>query len=174
MVKKLLLMGILVGALLADQRHFVWTYEAFTLPRGDAELELYQTYPGSLQDATLAMTLQQELEIGMTDRFDVGLYQVLRQEGAGHLRLQAYKLRLRHRVLEPGRFLLDPVAYLELKQPLGEAEQEVEFKLILGREMSGWRIALNSGVERKFQTDSGKWKFKQLLAAGRQLGPRRG
>ena len=62
---------------MADQRHFVWTYENKTVKGGEAELEHYYTtsYPNisDLSDGTKAGH-QLELEIGMNERFNCAFY----------------------------------------------------------------------------------------------------
>ena len=72
-----LLVFILALQLHADGRRYVWTYEYQTMPRGEAEIESYSEF-AHVSDSSgrqTFTTLQYEYEIGMNNRFDMGIYQ---------------------------------------------------------------------------------------------------
>ena len=83
-----LALAVFAAITAADQRSYVWTYEYQTLKRGVTELEYYLTFDAparsSAGDST-GSAHQVELEVGMNDRFDFGLYQDFSQEPAGAL-----------------------------------------------------------------------------------------
>ncbi len=127
---------MLITQLQADGRRYVWTYEYLTLHRGEAELETYtefshvDTDSGRLANATL----QYEYEIGMNDRFDVGIYQKFKQTHTSFMSYDGFKLRARYRLGEKDRWFMDPLLYLEYKDNAAFDHSVLETKLILARD----------------------------------------
>ena len=79
----MLLILFLSSLCLADQRHFVWTYEYKTVSRGEVEFEHYYTtsYPSSSDlSEDIKIGHQLELEIGMNDRYDFAIYHQFEQK----------------------------------------------------------------------------------------------
>jgi len=72
-----IILGILT-IVWADDRRYVWTYEYLTMKPGKVEFEHYLTFQGGdrfhMQKA-VDIKHNLELEIGMNERFDVGIYQ---------------------------------------------------------------------------------------------------
>ena len=63
----------LITFCIADQRHFVWTYEYKTVKGGEAEFEHYYTtsYPNASDLSVSTKTGHQlEMEIGMNEKID--------------------------------------------------------------------------------------------------------
>ena len=82
---KYILLTLLISTAIADQRNFVWTYEKIMLEPGESELEIYFTneYPNSdISDNTgiNTLTLEAEVEIGMSENLEVGFYNVFKEE----------------------------------------------------------------------------------------------
>jgi len=134
----------------AGRRNYVWTYEYQTTGRGETELETFLTLSApdidSLENNTF-VEHQIELEIGMNDRFDVGIYQLFEQAPGQSLTYSGFKLEGRYRIGEKGRHIVDPLLYLEYKGKPDFSEHEVEFKLILARDFGPGNISLNPIVE---------------------------
>src|SRR3989338_6269846 len=65
----------------ADRRSYVWTYEYQTMPKGMAEIEYYLTaaVPDTAESNVNTWEHQIELEYGITDHWDVSMYQMLKQ-----------------------------------------------------------------------------------------------
>ncbi|MBM4119034.1 hypothetical protein FJ251_15125 [bacterium] len=163
----ILLLPLLAAPARADQRHFAWTYEAQTLAAGEAEIESYTTLSSAeLGEATgrTATNLQLELEVGMTDRFDFGLYQVFDQEPDQGLVYAGYKLRFRYRLGEPERRPFAAVAYLEYKGLPDYSRHAFEVKGIAARDFGSFRLALNPALE--FEQEGSEWKMEPEYAAG--------
>ena len=97
MNKIILALLILTAICMADQRHFVWTYEYKTVNQGEVEFEHYYTtsYPNvsELSDG-IKIGHQIELEIGMNKRFDFAVYHQFEQHES--LIYKGYKLRGRY------------------------------------------------------------------------------
>jgi hypothetical protein len=129
----------------ADRRAFTHTYEYPTLAKGELELEFWNTQAGDTgagQASTL--DLQIEIEYGITNRWEISLYQTLGQaaDGSG-LGYGKTKLENRYRLAERGAWPVDVTLYLELAKPFGSEEVEVEPKLILARDFGRVTVALN-------------------------------
>ena len=66
----------------ADRRGYVWTYEYLTMPKGQAEMEYYLTHkiPDLHKyDEKNTWEHQFELEYGLTDHWDISMYQRFQQ-----------------------------------------------------------------------------------------------
>jgi len=139
---------------------FTYIYE--TLPAGDAEVELYtdltplRLYNAEANPAKyLVPQFQTEIEYGLTDHLELGLYLVLvptdfssfdpppsTMEGTG------VKQRLRYRFAEAGQWPIDLAIYGEVVENAHEIE--LEGKIILQRRLGPLRIAANAWGEREF------------------------
>ncbi len=160
---KMLAMGVIAlvavltaSNLAADQRSYVWTYEYLTVPRRQAELETYFTLSSLDQGRFTGNTGVEhriEFEVGMTDRFDFAVYQIFEQAPEQDLRYKGFQLRARYRFGEKGKYLLDPLIYVEYKGVGDLSEHALETKLILAKDLGRFNLALNPIVEFEFGPD---------------------
>lgn len=135
----------------ADRRSFTHTYEYATAPAGTTDVELYSTQSRSTFDdgAAQGYQLQVEVEHGITDRFDVGLYHVFEQTSAADpalaeaLHFHKVKARGRYRFAERGELPVDVLAYFELAKDFGASVYEIEGKAILARDFGPLLVAGN-------------------------------
>ena len=145
---KMLFMFFFIAFCIADQRHFVWTYEYKIVNRGEVEFEHYYTtsYPNS-SDLSDSMSVghQLELEIGMNKRFDFAVYHQFEQND--RLNYKGYKLRGRYRVGEQNQYLLDPLLYIEYHGKPDFSKHDIESKLILAKETNRFIVAFNPVLE---------------------------
>ena len=151
----------LMSEVTADPRLFVWTYEYQTMDRGKAEIEQYTTFSTldlKNRETSTASDLQIELEVGMTNRFDIGLYQSFSQVPSGNLNYSGFKIRARYRLGSKGQYLFDPLLYLEYKGTPGHSKSELEGKIILAREMDNFLFAVNPILEVEFENESLEWQ----------------
>ncbi|MBX3155696.1 MAG: hypothetical protein KF773_06840 [Deltaproteobacteria bacterium] len=158
--------AILVSPMVAraNPRTLPFTYTTDTLASGSAELEQFVdlvplraiSASSTREETYLAFALQTELEIGLTDRLELGLYITVvpdpgvalagaaRFPGAGN----GLKQRLRYRLHDKPDTLPivgNAAGYLELSENLFEIE--AEGKLILERRMDPVRVAANLTAE---------------------------
>ena len=155
------------GTARADRRHFVWTYDAQTLERGESEIETYTTFSAADRSHTrnaTSTTLQFELETGMTPQMDFSVYQVFAQDAGEPMRYEGYKLRMRHRLTAPDRRPFAAVAYAEYEGRPDFSTSAVETKLILGRGIGDFRLAVNGILE--LVPEAGEWEVEPAYAAG--------
>ena len=150
----MLFMLFLIAFCIADQRHFVWTYEYKTVSKGEVEFEHYYTtsYPNSsnLREGT-KVGHQLELEIGMNERFDFAIYHQFEQHET--LTYKGFKLRGRYRIGEQNQYLLDPLLYLEYHGKPDFSEHGFETKLILAKETSKIIASFNPVLEIEIEDD---------------------
>ena len=165
MKKIILTILFIISFSLADQRHFVWTYEYKTVSRGEAEFEHYYTtsYPNASDLAVSTKTGHQlELEIGMNQRFDFAVYHQFEQQES--FTYKGYKLRLRYRIGEKNQYFLDPLLYLEYHGKPDFSEHGIESKLILAKETEKMIASFNPVLE--IEIEDGENEIETEYAAG--------
>jgi len=164
---------LLIANLQADGRRYVWNYEYQTLHRGEAELESYTEFSHLDTDSGRQATtiLQYEYEIGMNDRFDVGIYQKSKQAHDSPIVYDGFKLRMRFRLGEKGRWPLDPLIYLEYKDNAAFDHSVLETKLILARDFEKLNISLNPVLEFEFDHDETEVEFEYTAGLSYRVHP---
>ncbi|HXJ20026.1 MAG TPA: hypothetical protein VMT03_07310 [Polyangia bacterium] len=146
----------------ATPRPLPFTYIQETLPQGDAEVELYSDLvPQHVPDAInspgwhIATQFQAEIEYGITDRLELGLYLTLAPVDLAFptapplTESNGVKQRLRWSLAPAGQWPVDVALYGEL----AESQREIEFegKVILQRRVGPFRIAANAWGEREYE-----------------------
>src|SRR5215468_863925 len=159
MLKTLLAAALTAAALLpastahADRRAYGVTYEAVTAPRGELDVETWTTFApqGEVDGGPSSRGLREmvELEYGITDRWDVALYNMLDiTSGDTESGYAGLKIETRYRPTDRGEWLVDPVFYFEFQQLFrGDANQKYEAKLILAKDFGKVNVAANLAVE---------------------------
>lgn len=159
----LFLVALCCSPSMADRRQFVWTYQYHTMPAGGSELEHYFGYKLSDKDAPEKGSFSQqiEIELGLTNRWDISIYQMFSQENGSDFEYDGLKLRTRYRLFEAGQYFVDPLLYFEVKRPADHAAKTVaEGKLILARDFDRYFSAFNLVVERELGTGyETEWKY---------------
>lgn len=144
------------AAVMADRRSYVWTYEYQTMPKGTAEVEYYLTHKISdwdNYDEKNTWDHYVELEYGLTDHWDVAIYQTWNQtntEDDDSFDYTGSKIRTRYRIGEKDQLPLDVLLYAEYI--LGDGPKEYdkfEGKLILAKDLGRWNLAYNQIYEKK-------------------------
>lgn len=137
----------------ADRRYYGETYNAATAPKGSLDLELWSTLhqpPSEAKGAPHVWRHQVELETGITNRWDVAVYNIARQIQGRDVEYEAVKLETRYRLSDPGRWFVDPVLYLELKKTFRDDRPfSVEEKVILGKDVGRLNLSLNLAAEQE-------------------------
>jgi len=164
---------LVISQLSADGRRYVWTYEYLTMPKGEAEIETYTDFQHVDTDSgrLSSTTLQYEYEIGMNDRYDVGIYQKFTQSPGSPLTYDGFKVRMRYRLGEKGKWPLDPLIYLEYKDTPAFDHSTLETKIILARDMGSFNVALNPVLELELYGDETEIEFEYTAAFGYRLHP---
>lgn len=162
----------------AGERFFAWSYGANTSPAGAVELEPTITVKTHDENGTTvhAWKHEVELEFGITDAIEGGIYLVGAQTDDGPFSIDGYKGRVRARAWPMGSRAVDLAGYLEYIGSSTFAEHGVEAKVILAHEGRKVRAALNltgelefedGEVERVFEPTAGAvWRFNRAFALG--------
>lgn len=145
----------------ANPRALPFTYATDTLAKGAVEIEQYvdlallravsSTSTGV--ESYLPSAFQTEIEIGLADRLELGLYMTFVPDPGEQFASKAVfpgignglKQRLRYIFADPGELPIDLGVYGELVE--NEREIEIEAKLLLQRRFDRLRIAANVSGE---------------------------
>jgi hypothetical protein len=159
-VRFVAMVGLFAGPAGANPRPLPFTYPYETLGEGALELELYsdvnplrvQADPRDPSKGQLwepMYQLQNELEYGITDRWELGFYQVFVANpldgGSNGLAFDGLKFRLRTRLAEAGEWPVDVGLYAEVEAM--HDETSLEGKLNLQRRFGQVRWMTNLWVE---------------------------
>jgi hypothetical protein len=164
----------------ADRRSFIRAYEYATQPEGNLEFELWNEIeaPRGGPFADALVTHRFELEYGLTDRWDVSLYQVFEHGGGGTpadraFRFDSWRIESRLRLAEKGEWPVDVMLYGELERPADfTAPWEIEEKLILGRDFGAFGVVANLVFGQALATgDKAQHLFEVDLGARYELSP---
>jgi hypothetical protein len=169
---------LLAPAAVANPHPLPYSYPYQTLPQGKIEVEeIVDLVPvrvsreklDGTRDAVTALRyqLQTELELGITDRLELGLYFAFRQGATADtpaLRFEGMKQRLRYRFAEEGDLPLDIGVYLEVAEFYNEVE--LEQKLLLSRRFGYLTAVANLWVEQEYYFQDQEWKLIYNPTAG--------
>jgi hypothetical protein len=163
---------LLASSARADRRAYGVTYEAVTAPKGEVDVETWSTFApqGEVDEGPSSRGVREmvELEYGITDRWDVALYNMLDMITSGDTRsgYAGLKLETRYRPSDRGEWPVDPVFYFEFQQLFrGDAHQKYEAKLILAKDIGDVNIAANIALEEERTTEPA-WNTEVEYAAG--------
>jgi hypothetical protein len=145
----------------ANPRPLPFTYTTDTLGPGQVEIEQYVDLvtlrainpSTSSRQWYLPSSFQTEIEIGLADRLELGLYLTFVPDPGEQLASKALfpgagnglKQRLRYIFADPGTWPVDAGVYGELTE--NEREVELEAKLLLQRRFDRLRVAANLSGE---------------------------
>lgn len=150
----------------ADRRSYVWTYEYMTMPARMWELEYYLTTEVPNINRSNINTLKQwlELEYGITDNWDVAVYQMWKfnnKRFENDSEYDGFKIRTRYKFGKKGQFIVDPLIYLEYirddnfhKPNVGEA------KLILAKDINRLNLSYNHILKANIESNGlAQWEY---------------
>jgi hypothetical protein len=129
----------------ADRRAFTHTNEYQTQMEGVVEIEYWLTHQQAKFDMASSRALEQQIEIeyGLTDHWDLALYQNFTQAADGPFSYSETKLETRYRLGERGENPVDVLGYLEIERPQAGSTWKVEPKLVLSKDFAKTTVALN-------------------------------
>jgi len=155
--------GIFLGILVslaaspawAHVRHYVWTTEYQTIPKGEFELENWVTFkvPDTENSRENKIQYQEELEYGITDRWTLAHYQrfqTLNKVGPDDATVyQGFKFETKYRFGEKGKYWLDPLLYLEWATDFRDEDHPnaIEGKIVLSKDLGNFNVTYNQIME---------------------------
>src|SRR2546423_12649179 len=153
-------------------RHFTYLYEAPTSPPGSVELENTVTWAhGSGWNNVF---VREELEIGITDRFQLGIYPLDWSHHSGDgLQYNGGAVELIYNLSNP---VVDPVG-ISLYEEISVARQhfESESKLIAQKNFGRWILDYNTTLEAEWESkglEEPSGELQQALGASYEISPR--
>jgi hypothetical protein len=155
----------------AGERMFAFTYGADTVPKGGIELEHYLTAETHGDSSTTDWEQQVELEYGISNKLEAGLYVVGQQVGGGPLAFGGYKARLRYRLAPMDQWPVNVALYGEYVGVAGANERALEEKLILSKRIKRFETALNLTVEEEIGEGEVATILEPTLGVGVHLAP---
>jgi hypothetical protein len=173
-----LALAVAAPSALANPHPLPFSYPYQTLPKGRIEVEeiadlvpmrVSREKDDGTRDAVMSLRsrLQTELEIGITDRLELGLYFQFQQGGTADtpaMRFDGMKQRLRYRFAEEGDWPVDVGVYFELAEFHNEVE--IEEKLLLSRRFGYLTAVANLWVEQEYYFQAQEWKLVYNPTAG--------
>lgn len=188
-MRRAVLVAILTASAtaVANPRPLPMTYTTDTLPAGAVEIEQYVDMttlraisPATSKEETyLASAFQTEIEIGLCERLELGVYLTYapaygdayanqtRLAGAG----TGLKQRLRYSLADPEQWPIDVGVYGELVE--NEREIELEAKLLLHKRFGALRVAANlSGEYELYFSKQRELVLNPSLGASYELTPK--
>ena len=171
------ILASLIGALpastlFAGVRHFTFLYEAPTSPPGSVELENTVTWAhGSSWNDVF---IREELEIGITDRFQLGLYPLdWSHEGGDGFHYNGGAVELIYNLSNP---VIDPVGISLYEEIAGGRQHfESETKLIAQKNFGRWIFDYNATLEAEWEDrhlEEKSGELQQALGASYEISPR--
>jgi len=167
----------------ANPRPLPFSYPYQTTPEGSAELEQYLDLTPVKKyndDKTKRVfdgnyRLQTEFEYGITDRLELGLYLVFKQDapeqGDPTMKFDGTKQRLRYRFAEEGELPIDIGVYFEVAE--FHDEFELEQKLLLSKRFGNLKLMTNLWVEQEWERGkSMEFIINPTIGATYQIDPR--
>ena len=142
----------------ADRRRYVWTYEYMTMWKGKFELEYYLTtqLPDAGNSKINSWKHELELEYGITNRWDISMYQRFKQtntEEKSEFKYDGFKLRTRYRIGDKGMLPIDILLYMEYIRDADFSKPNVlEGKIILARDFGPLNLAFNQIVKQALES----------------------
>ena len=169
---------VLTGQTKAGDRRFTYSYEAVTAPKGCIEYEQWVTWkarrgdPGNKDQ----FDFRHEIEIGLTDRLQLGLYlsdwSVVSQNGSTEADWKKGAVEFIYNLTNPTTDLIGSALYGEVF--LGDEVFGLEGKLILQKNIGPWIAVYNATLEAKWEGssyDEQVGEFKNSFGISYQVSP---
>jgi hypothetical protein len=174
-----LLLPAFPGTANADNRPFTYTYEATTAPTGSIEYEQWITWrarrgdPGNMN----RFDFRHELEFGITDRLQLGLYlsnwKVVDEKGRTSSFWDGVSVEAIYNLSNPTTDWIGSAIYGEVT--VGDDLVVLEGKLILQKNIGKWIAAYNATIEAEWEGPrlrDNKGEFQQTLGVSYEVNPR--
>jgi hypothetical protein len=153
-------------------RHFTFLYEAPTSPPGSVELE--NTVTRAHGSNSNDVFIREELEIGITDRFQLGIYPLdWSRQSADGFHYNGGAVELIYNLSNP---VIDPVG-ISLYEEISVARRhfESESKLIAQKNFGRWILDYNATLEAEWEDrhlEQQNGELQQALGASYEISPR--
>lgn len=162
----------------AGDRRFTYTYEVTTAPKKSVELETWVTWKAYRGEENLnKFEFRHELEIGLTDHLQLGLYlsdwSIEHQDGHSKAHWSNFGAEVIWNLSNPTTDFLGSALYGEVKA--GDELFALEGKLLLQKNFGPWIVAYNAIVEAEWEgvdLEEQVGVFEQTLGISYQVTPK--
>ncbi len=171
-------LSIFAGIANAGNRPFTYIYEATTSPKGSIEYEQWVTWKARRGSPGVRnqFDFRHELEFGITDRLQVGLYmsnwKIVAENGSSRALWDSVAVEAIYNLTNPTTDWLGSAVYGELT--VGDSLVELEGKLILQKNIGKWIVAYNAALEAEWEgtgLHDDKAEFQQTFGVSYELNP---
>jgi hypothetical protein len=155
----------------ADERKFTYSYEAKTLPQGTWEFEQWATLRAKREVGDIwFIDLREEFEYGLHDRLTVAGYLNLEveslknvpgEEDETELEFESVSFEAKWKISDPAADPLGVMFYGEVA--VGPDEQELEFKLIISKQLGPITLAYNLVFELEREEEDDEWERESKI-----------
>lgn len=140
---------------LAQGRYYVWNYRYDTEEADEFELESYSFFAApSLSNNVRSLDQQFEIEYGITDRIQVGLYQVFGRDypdKSESFSAKSSMIEVLYKLAGQNEFPVDPLLYVEYAREWDRRNSnQAELKLILSKDFGRLNGTVNGIAEYEF------------------------
>jgi len=161
----LLLLGF---SAFANNRHFGYTYETATMPKGARELEVWSTARMGRTDFYSRLDHRMEFETGLTDNLQTSFYlnwrQITAQVGTGGLASsfdwEGISSEWKYKFSDPSADPLGFALYGELGYNTDEVELEV--KTLFDKRAGDFLMAANLVGELVYEAEPAEWSLHEI------------
>ena len=160
----------------ADRRSYVWTYEYQTMPKGMSEIEYYLTEEQKNIEKAKPNIWKHwvELEYGITDHWDISMYQQFKQSNttsSSTFEYDGFKVRTRYRFFEKDKMPIDTLLYLEyIRNDNLEKPNVLEGKIIFAKDIGNFNIAYNQVLKQELAS-AGKTEHEYAAGISYEITP---
>ena len=168
-------MAALSAGVKADDRPFVFVYDASTMPQGAFEFENWVTWNSHAKDDTdfSRFDFRHEIEYGVTEKLQVSFYFDWRfQHSEDSSQWSDVAFEAIYQVTDPTKDFIGSALYGEIK--VGNDLVELEGKLILQKNIGQFIFAWNGAVEAEWEGQNHETKngtFEQTAGISYQIIP---
>ena len=155
----------LVSPAIGAQRSFAQTYEYQTMQKGTGIYEYYLAVAAP-SDGFAGRAVNQHqfaLTVGMTDKFDVGIFQSFSQASGTGLAYDGFRLRARYRIADEGTLPVDTAFIIERAEDPEFSAHNYGMKLVVAHDFGPVFLAANPSL---VVVKNSKWEANPGYAVG--------
>ncbi len=157
-------------------RDYLVAQPYYTAKRGEVEVEFHNgmNFTDANNDESYHSTHQIELEYGLTNHLQVAYYEVYTWDRQKDWARDAFKIEVKARLADAGRWPVDVALYTEYENPDGHRRVHsdvLENKVILSKDFGPWNLTGNFVFEKPLNNGR-PWEYEYTLGVSYALSPR--
>ena len=165
----------------ADMRSYVWTDEYTITEPGKTDIEHHLTISiPKLSEIKGKATIEHEfeIEIGITNHFDLTIFHNFQQRTDGNLYYTNFDFRSCFLIGEKNQFFLDPLIYLEYGSNFNLSKHKFEGELVLAKDIGRFNFSINPIFQVQVEDETEftyayaigfRYEFNQLFRLGMEF-----